>query len=511
MDDARLRLSSFAVVLPLGGDRAFVGHAIRGRTLICDGAVGRVVQSLGRPQTLSELELGLAEHELFVDSPARVARIVADLCARGIVTQSSPARELEQALRTVESADGVRQRMREQFAPPEHVASPPARERRRAVVLGWCTAEALVPALSAEGRARGVELDVRTGFEDDADLAREHQADVSVLALGNVRLLGPLFAPTGADAVASALAECERLIRAVAAATPGRLLVLGLVAPQTEPLGLAAARSEDSVADRIFELNRGIRRVVRTLPSALFLDLERIFSSAGKARLLDDRVAPWSHAGVAGGANNPEYHRLVASACLDALDAASGRSAIRCVAVDLDGVLWPGEIADPGFSFEDDARTTSLLYGLHGGIHEALAALRARGIVLAAVSRNVRESALEKWRTLRDATQGAENHLLVPEDFACLKIGWTEKSQSLSELGQELGIASSAIAFIDDSPLERAEVQSALPDVWVLDVPLERVRETLLTSPRFALLETSPEARGRAQATRTCSSPAATW
>lgn len=502
MADARLRLSSFAVVLPLGGDRAFVGHAIQGRTLICDGAVGRVVQSLGSPQTLSELERGLAHHELFADSPARVAEIVADLRARGIVTGSSPEHELEQALRTVESAHGVRQRMRQQFAPAEQMASPPAKLRLRAVVLGWCTAEALVPALRAEGRARGVEIEVRTGFEDDAELAREHQADFCVLALGNVRVLGPLFAADGADAVAVALAECERLIRAAAEATPGTLLVQGLVAPQTEPLGLAAARSEDSVADRIFELNRGIRRVVRTLPAAVYLDLERQFSSAGKARLLDDRVAPWSHAGVAGGASNPEYHEIVASVCWNALEAACGRAAIRCVAVDLDGVLWPGEIADPSFSFEDDECSTSLLYGLHGGIHEALRALRARGIVLGVVSRNVHESVLEKWREMRDGTLGAANHLLSPEDFACLKIGWTEKSQSLSELCQELGIASAALAFIDDSPLERAEVQSALPDVWVLEEPPERMRETLLTSHRFELLAASLEARNRAETTR---------
>src|SRR5690606_27874647 len=243
--------------------------------------------------------------------------------------------------------------------------------------------------------------------------------------------------------------------------------------------------SQDGVADLIFDLNRGIRRVVGALPSALYLDLERHFSNAGKARLLDDRVAPWSHAGVAGGAANPEYHELVAGVCCDALDAVSGRAAIRCVAVDLDGVLWPGEIADPDFSFEQDERSTSLLYGVHGGIHEALRALRARGIVLGVVSRNVEQSVLEKWRALRGGSLSSAHHLLAPEDFACSKIGWTDKSQALMELCEELAVSPSAVAFIDDSPLERAEVKSVLPEVWVLDEPLERVREMLLTSPRF--------------------------
>ena len=496
------------MVLPLGGDRAFVGHAIHGRPLVCDGAVGRLLQALTEPQTLLELERTLERDELFADSPGSVVAITADLRARGILITSDPEQEIERARQWVvethdSGSDGlVREQMRAEAAPAERWAERPPDERRRAVVLGWCTAEALAPALSEEARSRGVALEVFTGFENDPELARRHDADLTVLALGNFRLLAPLYASDSADAVAHALADCERLIRAAAENTRGTLLVQGCVAPQVEPLGLLGALAESSAFDRICELNRGIRQLVRALPSALYLDVERLFSRSGKSHLLDDLVAPWAHAGAAGGASNRDFYRILARACLDAFDAARGAGQIRCVALDLDGVLWPGEIADPEFSFDDEARATSLLYGVHGGIHEALRALRSRGLLLAIVSKNARASVLEKWNTATSLALGSPSPFLYPDDFVALKIGWGNKSLAIGELSRELGIALSAIAFLDDSPLERAEVRHAAPEVWVLDVPVDSMRETLLTSPRLELLERSTEARNRAEATR---------
>lgn len=492
-------------MLPLGGDRAFVGHAIRGTQLVCDGEVGRVLQALGAPQTLLELERALAGGELFADSPERVAAIVEELRARAIVTDTTPDEEVEAARAWVGETHlrpdrRRREQMRAEFAPIERLRTGGPTWHRRAAVLGWCTAEALAPALREEARARGIALDVVAGFETDAELARSHRADFGVLVLGNFRLLAPLYMAGDAEAaVAFAIAECERLIRAAAEATRGPLLVAGCVAPQTEPLGMAGALGEASAADRIHELNRGIRRAVARVPDALYLDLERAFASEGKARLLDDRVMPYAHAGAAGGASNHRFYELVATSCLDALEAHDAVGRIRCVAVDLDGVLWPGEIADPDFSFEEPSRVEALLYGVHGGIHEALRALRARGILLAVVSKNVREPVLEKWQ---DAASGfAGSSLLSPSDFVALEIGWQDKSEGVRALCRTLGLEPSAMAFIDDSPLERAEVSYAVPGVWVLDEPLERVRATLLESPRFETLERSTEARERARTT----------
>lgn len=512
MADARLRLSSFAVVLPLGGERAFVGHAIRGTRLIVDGAVGRVLSAMGAGRSLSELAHELADDDRFADDAGELLRIVAELRTRGLVTERSPEAELSEARELVERAhldDGearAREQMKERFAPAEEWRDTPPGMARRAVVLGWCTAEALAPALREEARSRGVALEVITGFETDAILAREHDADFTLLVLGSFRLLSPLYAPGTADtmtlALRDAIARCEELVREASASSRGPLLVTGCATPQVEPLGLLGALGEDSVADRVFELNRGIRRAVARTPNAAYVDLERLLSVEGKGALLDDLVAPFSHAGVVGGASNARYHRLVAHACHDALDVLAGIGRIRCVAVDLDGVLWPGEIADPGWSFEDAPTLEALKFGLHGGLHEALFALRSRGILLAVVSKNVREGVLERWNDATWTSLGVGPGLLTPSDFASLEIGWTDKSRAIQKLAEELGIDVSAIALLDDDPRERAEVSHTLPAVWVLDGPLSRARETLLTSPRLDSYERSAEARERADTTR---------
>jgi methoxymalonate biosynthesis protein len=93
-------------------------------------------------------------------------------------------------------------------------------------------------------------------------------------------------------------------------------------------------------------------------------------------------------------------------------------------------------------------------------------------------------------------------HYLRPDDFVALEIGWGRKSDGLRRLAADLGITLDQLAFVDDHPVEREEVRQALPQVFVLGDRLERVREALLTSPRFQVLHRSAEAAERTATTR---------
>jgi FkbH-like protein len=67
-----------------------------------------------------------------------------------------------------------------------------------------------------------------------------------------------------------------------------------------------------------------------------------------------------------------------------------------------------------------------------------------------------------------------------------MRIGWGAKSDSIREMAQELGLGLDAFVFVDDSPVECAEVASALPMVEVLRVPREAHRvPSLLANVRF--------------------------
>lgn len=60
--------------------------------------------------------------------------------------------------------------------------------------------------------------------------------------------------------------------------------------------------------------------------------------------------------------------------------------------------------------------------------------------------------------------------LLRPQHFAARRINWSDKAQSLREIAEELNIGLDAIAFIDDSPVERDRVRRALPEVSVIEL-----------------------------------------
>jgi FkbH-like protein len=122
---------------------------------------------------------------------------------------------------------------------------------------------------------------------------------------------------------------------------------------------------------------------------------------------------------------------------------------IKCVAVDLDNTMWNGVLREDG---PDGVRPRGCYVSM-------LQMLAARGMVLAVVSKNDPEEAQYLPALLGEELAG---------QFAVLKLGWGAKSQALVELAKELNIGLDAVAFFDDNPRERAEVELNAPEVLVL-------------------------------------------
>ena len=70
--------------------------------------------------------------------------------------------------------------------------------------------------------------------------------------------------------------------------------------------------------------------------------------------------------------------KIASRAHVDAIVAALGVDQKKCVIVDLDGVLWPGVLAETGAPFAWTPETSGLAsyIGLFVGIHEALKMLK---------------------------------------------------------------------------------------------------------------------------------------
>lgn len=135
----------------------------------------------------------------------------------------------------------------------------------------------------------------------------------------------------------------------------------------------------------------------------------------------------------------------------------------RCkvLVLDLDNTLWGRVIG------EDGAGGIELSEHNQGeryyNLQKKLLEMKKRGVLLAIASKNNEEDVEAVW-----------NHpamLLHKGDFIAVKIGWSNKSDSIMEMQQELNLTQGSFSFLDDNPAEREEVAARCPEVTVLDFP----------------------------------------
>jgi FkbH-like protein len=163
---------------------------------------------------------------------------------------------------------------------------------------------------------------------------------------------------------------------------------------------------------------------------------------------------------------------------------------------DLDDTCWKGilgEVGVDGISW-DLARNSQI----HGIYQQFLHSLARRGILVAVASKN--DPSL-----VRQAFQRPDIQLPAEMVFP-IEAHWQPKSQSVARIVKTWNIGSDAVVFVDDSPMELAEVQAAHPDLECLlfrkDDPaavidlLENLRE------RFGKASISDEDRIRSQSIR---------
>jgi FkbH-like protein len=238
--------------------------------------------------------------------------------------------------------------------------------------------------------------------------------------------------PAGADE-AQLLAHAEETAQLLARRPAARLLYLPAPLPPLLPdpaRGAALGRSLESLA---------VGLGARVLPAEAFA-LAGYFSSG----------CP-----VGGG-----WIGRVAEAVIEA--ALKPPVEIKKVLVtDLDNVLWGGLIADEGLdgiAFEPSAQ------GFRHFVYQSLLRrLRSEGTLLAAVTRNDREPALAPFRSGR--------MLLREEDFVTIIASYHAKSAQVRELAERLNLGLDSFVFVDDNPVELAEVSLQLPEVRCVAFP----------------------------------------
>ncbi len=531
----RLRSSSFVHKIPVGPDRVLLVHAISHLRFLANDEIARVFDFFAEPRTLPDEALPLLE-ALGCDREA-LANCIGALLERGALTEHDPGAEAAH-FGAVMSANYGRdpgellERYRREAqeggldywatgAPAALADFAEPKTRIDAILFGDCDLHMEAGFLKREATGRGIDLRVAATFPDDVGFAAEHRHDV--VLIGALRSRHAIADPPPGLAPHDAyIAETTHLITALRTRTSAPILIDNLPEPTVQPLAMAE-RGIGGHRNRFRLANLNLAELVERFADVHVVDAAAALAAAGAERLLDDGQVGFTHFGspgwmlqrpqaekaavhgivpdpapLAAAVGGDPYGReaVMARAHVDALMTALGTDRKKCVIVDLDGVLWPGVLAETGapFAWTPEISGPYSHIGLWFGVHEALLALKRRGVLLACVSKNDEAVVRALWTY---PEHYPHERLLTPDDFVTWRVNWTDKVENIRSIAEEMGLALSTFLFIDDRPDERDRVRQRLPEVEVWGEDPYGLRRRLLSDPRLQLPRLTDEAGQR--------------
>jgi FkbH-like protein len=341
--------------------------------------------------------------------------------------------------------------------------------RLRVGLLGSGTLDLLATAVSGSALRHRVIATVVTGdygsairdaIDPSSAFRREH-FDTVIICLDH-RSLGldqpRANAAEARAAVAAAIGTINAITAGLADNVSGAIIVSTLV-PPVEPLfGSFDAVEAGSVMAMITAFNAELAGLAAA-KTVILVDLARIAGWVGLHHWHD--AGQWHQAKFAIG---PDAVPLAADAIARVLGAIRGTSR-KALVLDLDNTLWGGIIGDDGVDGiaigQGSARGEAFL-----AIQQMALALRQRGIVLAVCSKNDEDVARVPFRDHPDM-------VLREEHIAVFVANWGDKATNLRAIAAALNIGLDALVFLDDNPVERAQVRRELPMVAVPEVPAD--------------------------------------
>jgi FkbH-like protein len=129
----------------------------------------------------------------------------------------------------------------------------------------------------------------------------------------------------------------------------------------------------------------------------------------------------------------------------------------KVIVLDCDNTLWNGVVGEDGVQgiIIDKSKKQ---------FQEFIVDQQQAGRIICLCSKNNENDVMRVFRE-------NQNMVLKEKHIAAHKINWSAKSLNLKELSQELNLGLDSFIFIDDNPIECAEVNSQHPDVLTIQVP----------------------------------------
>lgn len=164
-------------------------------------------------------------------------------------------------------------------------------------------------------------------------------------------------------------------------------------------------------------------------------------------------MSQWFAATTALATHNPLSHRMWGQVayCLGRRMHQAHAVPQKVLVLDCDNTLWGGVVGEVGAAGLD-------MTGPFAALQAAAADAKARGMLLVLASRNEEHDVRSVFR------ERAEDMRLAEADIAYWGVNWDAKSVTLRRAATALGVALDSFLFLDDNPLEVAEVNAAVGD-----------------------------------------------
>lgn len=182
-----------------------------------------------------------------------------------------------------------------------------------------------------------------------------------------------------------------------------------------------------------------------------------------------------------------EYYCALATAIARRIHCMRISITYKVLALDCDHTLWSGVVG------EDGPQGITIPKGKRK-LQELVVRLQEQGMLVCLVSKNIESDVLAVFESRPEMP-------LKLDHIVGMRINWQSKPNNLIELAKELNLGLDSFIFLDDNPMECAEVKAVLPQVVTIRIPSsdEDISEFLDHIWVFDRIQVTEEDRKRTQ------------
>lgn len=243
-------------------------------------------------------------------------------------------------------------------------------------------------------------------------------------------------------------------------------------------------KKKDPLDKVIMDFKNSMYDLAENFKSFYFIDLDVIFREKGYENIFD--VRNWYYAKLRLSLTGFQLIDKVVSQIVEK----TRKTNKKLLILDCDNTLWGGVLGDDGFEKIDignDGIGNAFI-----DFQKEIIRQNKKGILLAICSKNDEEDVLEVF-------EKHSSMVLKKSHMVSFKVNWTEKYKNIKEISDELSLDLDSFVFWDDDPLEREKVKNFLPEVEVIEPPLEIEKwpKLLFENLSFSKIEMTTEDKNK--------------